>query len=124
MGKLKKCAFCGGGDIVKSCVALDYPTQNVKAYVSCSNCNAEISQRGNVKDSKTLLNAAIKTWNSRNGEDSEDDQCQPCHNALQCLAWSQEGFKTRCNRWNYFKKHYANGNKKIIGAEILAELDQ
>lgn len=56
--------------------------------------------------------------------DSADDQCQPCYNALQCLAWSQDGIKAKCGQWNYFKQHYASGNKKIIGAELLDEIDK
>lgn len=50
---------------------------------------------------------------------NHDDTCQQCHNALQCLVWSREGIKAKCTHWNYFKQHYASGNKKIIGAEIL-----
>lgn len=121
---LKNCPFCGGSDIVKSCVPLDYPTCNVKAYVICSNCDVEMSQRGNVKDSGNLLSNIVKMWNRRSGDNGEDDQCQSCHNALQCLVWSQERTKAKCAHWNYFKEHYASGNKKIIGAEILDEIDK
>ena len=63
--ELKNCPFCGGSDIVKSCVPLDYPTCNVNAYVVCSNCNVEMSQRGNVKDSSKLLSDVMERWNIR-----------------------------------------------------------
>ena len=56
--------------------------------------------------------------NKRNNS-VDSDHCQPCHNALQCLVWSQEGMKSKCCHWGYFKQNYANGKKKIIGAEIL-----
>lgn len=69
--ELKPCPFCGKDDIVKSCVPLDYPTCNVKAYVTCNNCNAELSKNGNVKNSNKLLNDAIKMWNRR-AEDETD----------------------------------------------------
>jgi hypothetical protein len=49
-----------------------------------------------------------------------NDQCQPCHNALQCLVWSSEGKVAKCANADYFKKHYASGEKTIIGAELLA----
>lgn len=119
MDNLKQCPFCGNNNLTKSCCALDYPTCNVMAYVSCDKCGAEISQRGNVKESMRLLNDVVKKWNSRAGADSENDQCQPCHNSLQCLAWAQDGVKAKCAHWDYFKQHYASGNKKIIGAELL-----
>ena len=45
----------------------------------------------------------------------EDDTCQDCHNALQCLEWARNGYKAKCINWGYFKRHYVNGNKKIIG---------
>lgn len=48
-----------------------------------------------------------------------DDQCQLCHNSLVCLDWAKEGLKAKCNHWGYFKKHYVNGDKKIIGAEVV-----
>lgn len=54
----------------------------------------------------------------------EKDPCQPCHNSLWCLAWSREWYKAKCKHWAYFKKHYASGDKKLIGAEILDELPE
>lgn len=124
MDKLKKCPFCGTNDIVKSCVPLDYPNQNVKAYINCNNCAAEISQSGNVKDSKSLLSNVVKMWNTRNGVDSEDDQCQLCHNALQCLVWAQDGLEAQCDNWGYFKHNYINGSKREILAAEMNELDK
>ncbi len=53
-----------------------------------------------------------------------DDQCQLCHNLLVCLDWDKEGLKAKCDHWGYFKKHYINGDKKIIADELLAELDR
>lgn len=50
-----------------------------------------------------------------------EDPCQPCHNALQCLEWAKAGMKAKCIHARYFKKHYASGRKKIIGAELLEE---
>lgn len=52
-----------------------------------------------------------------------EDFCQICHNSLVCLDWAQEGLKAKCDHWSYFKKHYVNGDKKIIGAEIHDELE-
>lgn len=49
--------------------------------------------------------------------DTKDDMCQPCHNALQCLEWARNGYKAKCPQWDYFKQHYASGNKKIVGDE-------
>lgn len=124
MDKLKNCPFCGKSDIVKSCVPLDYPTCSVMAYVNCSNCNVEMSQRGNIKDSSKLLSDVVERWNIRSGGNGEDDQCQQCHNALQCLVWAKDGLKAKCAHWSYFEQCYASGNKKIIGAEILDEMDK
>lgn len=51
----------------------------------------------------------------------EDDQCQPCHNALQCLVWADEGMKAECDNWGYFEQNYVNGPKRDI---LAAELDE
>ncbi|HML33832.1 hypothetical protein [Sporomusa sphaeroides] len=53
-------------------------------------------------------------------KDTEDDTCQDCHNALQCLEWARNGYKAKCDNWDYFKKNYASGFKKIIGDETEA----
>lgn len=53
-----------------------------------------------------------------------EDICQVCHNSLVCLDWAKEGMKAKCDHWSYFKKNYVNGDKKIIGAEILDELER
>ena len=48
---------------------------------------------------------------------SKTVECQECHNALLCLEWAKNGCKAICINWDYFKKNYVNGNKKIIGDE-------
>lgn len=55
--------------------------------------------------------------------ETTDDQCQQCHNSLQCLVWSKEGMIAKCAHSDYFKKHYASGAKKLVGVEMLDELE-
>lgn len=51
------------------------------------------------------------------------DKCQECHNALVCLAWAKDGIRAKCAYADYFAKHYVHGKEKIIGAELLDELE-
>lgn len=50
------------------------------------------------------------------------DKCQECHNALVCLCWAKDGIKAKCTQADYFEKHYASGEKKIVGAEMIEEV--
>lgn len=63
MNELKPCPFCQG-EAQYSCVALDYPTQNIEAYVYCD-CGVELSVSGNIKNTKDILKQAIEKWNTR-----------------------------------------------------------
>lgn len=51
------------------------------------------------------------------------DKCQECHNALVCLAWAKDGIRAKCAYADYFAKHYVYGKEKIIGTELLDELE-
>lgn len=63
----------------------------------CGKCAAEINKLRDIE------------------KEDDDDPCQPCHNALCCLQASQNGARAKCIHWDYFKRYYASGLKKIIG---------
>lgn len=67
MDNLKQCPFCESNDLTKGCCPIDYPTCSVMAYVQCNSCDAEISKRGNVNESRRLLNDVVEKWNNRKG---------------------------------------------------------
>jgi hypothetical protein len=51
--------------------------------------------------------------------EKQEDKCEPCPNALQCLVWAGEGSQAKCDNWEYFKRDYVNGPKrKILDAEM------
>lgn len=62
--KLRECPFCGG-EAKWGCFPLDYPNTQVRAYVYCDNCDAQIKTDGRVKESKQLLDQSITKWNRR-----------------------------------------------------------
>lgn len=64
MTELKPCPFCSG-KADWHCFQLDYPTENVRAYVQCNACDAEIHRDGRFADAKKLLREAITAWNRR-----------------------------------------------------------
>ena len=68
MTELKPCPFCNS-EADWHCFPLDYPTANVRAYVQCNACDAEIDRDGRLADAKKLLREAITAWNRRVNDD-------------------------------------------------------
>lgn len=101
-----KCSICGvtGKRYGLSAVMVRDSAFKGKVYETCSTAMAQM------RKNKERMEA--------------DDPCQPCHNSLQCLVWAEDGIKAKCNHAGYFKKHYASGDKKIIGAELLQDGDE
>lgn len=64
---LKPCPFCGG-KAEWHCFPLDYPNSQVRAYVQCNGCDAEISRDGRTCDSKKLVDSAKEAWNKVSGQ--------------------------------------------------------
>ncbi len=74
---------------------------------------------------KKCINCGAFTDNAKplKMEGENEDPCEVCHNALQCLVWAKKKWKAECDHWGYFEQNYVNGPKRAILDAELEEIE-
>lgn len=90
---------------------------NSSTILTCPKCGSDEVYYENHRTGNGLYNCDDCGFSGKENVFTKSDVCQECHNSLICLAWSKDGIRAKCVHADYFEKHYASGNGKIIGDE-------